>query len=60
MGLEPLKQKARSEQSWSIMFLWVNCYWEEKKDPGMLYWFEEGEVASGAICLCDVTGSLDI
>lgn len=30
MGLEPLKQEAGSEQSWSIMFLWVSCSWEEK------------------------------
>ena len=26
----------------------------EKKDLGMLCRFEEGEAASGAVCLCDV------
>lgn len=26
----------------------------------MLCWFEEGEVASDAVCLCDVTGSRDV
>ena len=31
MGLEPLKQEAGSERSWSIVFLWVCCSREEKK-----------------------------
>lgn len=26
-----LEQEAGSEQSWSIMFLWASCSWEEKK-----------------------------
>lgn len=61
MGLEPLKQEVESERSWSTEFLWVNCSWGgEKEDPGMLCWFEEGEAASDAMCLYDVTGSRDI
>lgn len=61
MGLEPLKQEAGSEQSWSIMFLWVNCSWEEKKrTQGCSVGLRKGRVASDALYLCDVTGSRDI
>lgn len=55
-----IRQEAGSEQSWSTVSLGKLFLGGEKEEPAMLGWYEEEEVASDAMCLCDVTGSRDI
>lgn len=44
-----IQQEVGSEQSWSTESL-GKLFLRGEKDPGMLAWYEEEEVASDAMC----------